>query len=36
MKNINLPVGVSDFAEIRQNKYCYIDKTVITILIKQS
>ncbi len=27
MKNINLPVGVSDFAEIRQNKYCYIDKT---------
>lgn len=27
MKNINLPVGVSDFAEIRQNKYYYIDKT---------
>ena len=27
MKNINPPVGVSDFAEIRQNKYYYIDKT---------
>lgn len=27
MKNLNVPVGVSDFAEIRQNGYYYIDKS---------
>lgn len=27
MKNLNIPVGVSDFAEIRKNGYYYIDKS---------
>ena len=27
MKGLNIPVGVSDFAEIRQNGYYYVDKT---------
>ena len=27
MKGLNRPVGVSDFAEIRQNGYYYVDKT---------
>ena len=27
MKDFNIPVGVSDFAEIRQNGYYYIDKS---------
>lgn len=27
MKELNIPVGVSDFAEIRKNGYYYIDKT---------
>lgn len=27
MKNLNIPVGVSDFTEIRKNGYCYIDKS---------
>lgn len=27
MKNIDIPVGISYFAEIPQNKYYYIDKT---------
>ena len=27
MKNINIPVGTSDFAEVRKNDYYYIDKT---------
>ena len=27
MENLNVPVGVSDFAEIRQNGYYYIDKS---------
>lgn len=27
MKKLNVPVGVSDFAEIRQNGYYYIDKS---------
>lgn len=27
MKNIDIPVGISNFAEIRKNKYYYIDKT---------
>ena len=27
MKNLNIPVGVSDFAEIRKNDYYYVDKT---------
>ena len=26
MKNLNIPVGVSDFAEIRKNDYYYVDK----------
>ena len=28
MKNLNIPVGVSDFTEIRKNGYYYIDKTL--------
>lgn len=27
MKNIDIPVGISNFTEIRKNKYYYIDKT---------
>lgn len=27
MKNIDIPVGISDFAEIRKNNFYYIDKT---------
>lgn len=27
MKNLNIPVGVSDFLEIRKNNYYYVDKT---------
>ena len=27
MKNLNIPVGVSDFSEIRKNNYYYVDKT---------
>ena len=27
MKNIDIPVGISNFAEIRKNNYYYIDKT---------
>lgn len=27
MKMLNIPVGVSDFAEIRNNNYYYIDKS---------
>lgn len=29
MKNMNIPVGVSDFAEIRQNGYYYVDKSTL-------
>ena len=27
MKNINIPVGVSDFEKIRKNDFYYIDKS---------
>lgn len=27
MKEMNIPVGVSDFEEIRKNGYCYVDKS---------
>ena len=27
MPTLNTPVGVSDFSEIRQNGYYYVDKT---------
>lgn len=27
MEKINIPVGVSDFFEIRQNNYYYVDKS---------
>ena len=27
MKEMNIPVGVSDFEEIRENGYYYIDKS---------
>ena len=27
MKKLNIPVGVSDFEEIRKNGYYYIDKS---------
>ena len=37
MKNLNIPVGVSDFAEIRENGYYYVDKTgLIAELLKTS
>ena len=28
MKEMNIPVGVSDFEEIRKNGYYYIDKSL--------
>ena len=31
MESLNIPVGVSDFSEIRQNNYYYIDKTGLII-----
>lgn len=27
MQTFNIPVGISDFSEIRQNGYYYVDKT---------
>lgn len=27
MENLNIPVGISDFAQIRQNEYYYVDKS---------
>ena len=27
MENVNIPVGTSDFTEIRQKNYYYVDKT---------
>ena len=36
MQTFNIPVGISDFSEIRQNGYYYVDKTgLIAELIKQ-
>lgn len=29
MKQLSIPVGVSDFKEIRQNGYYYVDKTAL-------
>ena len=29
MNNMEIPVGTSDFADIRQNGYYYVDKTVL-------
>lgn len=29
MSNFNLPVGISDFAEIRKNDFYYVDKTLL-------
>ena len=29
MKRLNIPIGISDFSEIRQNNYCYIDKSAL-------
>lgn len=29
MTKLNIPVGVSDFAEIRENGYCYVDKSAL-------
>lgn len=36
MKNLNIPVGVSDFTEIRQNGYYYVDKTGLIATLLQS
>ena len=27
MRQLRLPVGIEDFAEIRRNEYYYVDKT---------
>lgn len=27
MKNLNIPVGISDFEKIRNDKFYYVDKT---------
>ena len=29
MKNLNIPVGISDFERIRELNYYYVDKTVL-------
>ena len=29
MLNLNIPVGISDFWEIRKNNYYYVDKTAL-------
>lgn len=29
MSDINIPVGISDFAQIRENGYYYVDKTTL-------
>ena len=29
MNKVNIPVGVSDFTEIRQNNYYYVDKSAL-------
>lgn len=29
MKNISIPVGISDFEEIRQKGYYYVDKSML-------
>ena len=29
MTNLNIPVGVSDFSQIRKNGYYYVDKTAL-------
>ena len=31
MQTFNIPVGISDFSEIRQNGYYYVDKTGLII-----
>ena len=37
MTNLNIPVGVSDFSQIRKNGYYYVDKTrLISELLKHS
>lgn len=36
MKNIRIPVGISDFEEIRKGGYYYIDKTgLISVLLQE-
>lgn len=36
MRNLNIPVGVSDFQKIRENEYYYVDKSeLITKLLKE-
>ena len=34
MKNRNIPVGISDFEKIRNDKFYYVDKTVTAALWK--
>ena len=29
MKPLNIPVGISDFSEIRKNGYYYVDKSFL-------
>ena len=29
MEKVNIPMEVSDFAEIRQNGYCYVDEPAL-------
>ena len=37
MANLNIPVGISDFAQIRNNGYYYVDKTGLVLeLLKTS
>ena len=36
MKNLNIPVGISDFERIRELNYYYVDKTMYIPLIERS
>lgn len=36
MNKRNIPVGVSDFSEIRQNDYYYVDKSELILKLSSS
>ena len=36
MKNLNIPVGISDFERIRELNYYYVDKTMYLPLIEDT
>lgn len=36
MNNLNIPVGVSDFSEIRKNGYYFVDKSALINVLLQT